>query len=53
MNIVLGLCAIGYSLLPPHRIRNYKRGISLFMRFLGVVLLMVSGTNLLLRALGQ
>ena len=48
LNVILGLCAIGYSYLPPHRIRHYKRSISLLMRILGFFLLIISVTSLLL-----
>lgn len=50
LNVVLGLCALGYSFMPPGRVRNYRRGLALFMRFIGLVLLLVSGSNLLLSA---
>jgi hypothetical protein len=46
LNIVLGVCAIGYSFMPADRVRNYRRGLALFMRFIGLVLLLVSGSNL-------
>ena len=48
VNVVLGMCAIGYSYLPPHRVKNYKRSLSLMMRILGLVLLAISVTSLLL-----
>ena len=48
VNVVLGMCAIGYSYLPPHRVKNYNRSLSLMMRILGLVLLAISVTSLLL-----
>lgn len=47
LNIVLGLSAIGYSYLPPSRVKHYKRGLSLIMRILGLFLLIISGSVLL------
>ena len=48
LNVMLGLCAIGYSYLPPHRVRNYKHSLSLLMRILGLFLLTITVTSLLL-----
>ena len=47
-NIILGLCAIGYSFMPHERVRNYRRGIALAMRILGLFLISLSGVNLIL-----
>ena len=49
-NILLGLCAVGYSLIPPHRVRNYRRGLALALRWLGVALLALAAAGLLLQA---
>ena len=48
LNVVLGLCAIGYSYLPPHRVKHYKHSLSLLMRVVGLFLLALSVTSLLL-----
>lgn len=42
VNLVLGLCAIGYSFVPPQRVRNYRRGIALLLRFCGMALVAIS-----------
>ncbi len=47
-NIVLGLSAIGYSWMPAERVRNYRRGVALSMRILGIVLVAISTTNVLM-----
>ena len=45
---MLGGCALGYSFMPANHVRNYRRGLALFMRFVGLVLLLISGSNLFL-----
>ena len=50
-NIVLALCAVAYSFLPPHRVRRHNRRLSLFLRLCGLLLLSISLTSLFLTRL--
>ena len=52
-NMVLGLCALGYSFVPASRVKNYKRSVALIMRWIGVLLIVLSAVSLLLRAFQQ
>ena len=47
-NVAIGLCAIAYSFVPPHRVRRYRPGVALTLRAAGLVLLLISGTSVLL-----
>ncbi len=47
-NILLGLCAVGYSFVPPERVRSYRRSVAVFMRGVGLVLIVISLTGLFL-----
>ena len=46
INLVLGLCAVAYSFVPPERIRQYRRPVALLMRYTGFVLITLSLTSL-------
>ncbi len=52
-NMVLGLCALGYSYVPASRVKSYKRSVALIMRGVGLLLIVLSAASLLLRALKQ
>ncbi len=47
-NILLGVCAFGYSFMPQERVRNYRRGVALAMRIVGIILISVSSANIVL-----
>ncbi len=47
-NVTIGLCAIAYSFVPPHRVRHYRPGVALALRAVGLVLVLISGTSVLL-----
>ncbi len=48
VDLALGLCALVYSFMPADRVPSYRRGVALLMRFVGVVLVLIAGSNLLL-----
>ena len=49
-NLILGICALAYSLLPPERVRRYRPGVAKLLRILGIVMVTLAATSLLLRA---
>ena len=49
-NLILGVCALAYSFLPPERVRRYRPGLAKLLRILGIVLVTLAVTSLLLRA---
>ncbi len=50
-NLVLGACALGYSFMPPERVRSYHRSVALAMRALGIFLVGLALMSLLLSVL--
>lgn len=52
INLILGTCGIVYSLLPPERVRNYRRNLALLMRGGGICLLIIALTSLFLKTVG-
>jgi hypothetical protein len=48
-NLVLGLCAFGYSFVPADRVRSYRKGIALAMRGFGLLLILLSLVSLILK----
>lgn len=52
-NLVLGLCAVGYSWLPPHRVKNYRRSFALLLRSMGLLLAGLSTTSVVLQWVGS
>ena len=52
VNLFLAGCAIGYSFMPPERVRNYNRRLSLVMRAAGGILLAITGASIFLKLLG-
>ena len=48
-NLVLGLCAVIYSFMPANRVRNYRYGVALLMRFAGLILLSIAAASVMLQ----
>ena len=53
VNLALGLGAFAYSLLPPHRVKHYRRSVALLLRWSGLLLAGLSAAVLLLRTIGR
>ena len=48
LNIILGVCAVAYSFLPPRQLPQYRRGLALVLRIGGMGLVLVAGANMAL-----
>ena len=53
INLALGLGAVAYSFIPPHRVKGYRRSIALLLRGSGCLLAGLSAAVLLLRVAGR
>ena len=53
INLLLGLCAVWYSYVPPERIKNYRRPVALLVRYAGFILTALSLASVSLRAFAR
>ena len=48
LNVILGVCGVVYSFLPPHRVPGYRQGVALALRIGGTLLLLTAVTAMVL-----